>query len=183
MTTDRISSKFIKEVLKFLKYEDRVLDLGAGLGSQSERFARAGALVTAVDKRTNPKLKNIVWHKTSVEDFIANASNQQNYRIIFSQNLLQFLNKEWVFVKLLPWLKDHLEPGGIVAFKTFYQEPEQAFTEPLSSLYNADELQNFFNDYRVIIKSQEEILDSDMKGKIRKFFITKLIIQKLLKAV
>ncbi len=183
MMTDQASRKFITEVLKFLKPEDTVLDLGAGLGKQAERFAETGALVTAVDKRTNPKVKNIIWHKIPVEDFISNENNKQKYQIIFSQNLLQFLNKEWVFSELLPWLNNHLEPGGIIAIKTFYQQSEPAFPEPLSSLYNADELQNFFNDYKVILKNQEEIIDSDMKGKIRKFFLTKLIVQKLLKAV
>lgn len=178
MTTHQITLPFITEVLKLLKQGDFVLDLGAGEGRQAERFMEAGAVVTAIDKKSDVKLKNIDWRKTSVQDFIADNKNNQKYGIIFSQNLLQFLDKAWVFSELFPWLNNHLEPSGIIAIKTFYQEPEPAFSEPLVSLYNAEELQKGFADYQVILKNQAEVTGPDMKGKIRKFFITKLIIQK-----
>lgn len=177
MTIDHASHKFISEVLKFVKPEDRVLDLGAGLGHQAERFARAGALVTAIDKRVDSELNNVTWHKISVEDFIAD-NNSQKYKIIFSQNLLQFLDKEWVYGKLLPWLKDHLEPGGIISIKTFYQEPKPAFVRPCPSLYSAEDLLNKFADFQVILQGQKEIVGFDMNKVRRNFFITSLIIQK-----
>lgn len=178
MTIDNVAHKFISEVLKLVKPDDRVLDVGAGLGHQAERFARAGAVVTAIDKRVNSELHDVTWHKISVEDFIADNNNQK-YKIIFSQNLLQFLDKEWVFSKLLPWLKDHLEPGGIIAIKTFYQEPEPVFPRPCLSFYSAEELLSGFDDFQIILEGQNEIVDFDINKVIRNFFITSLIIKKL----
>lgn len=173
--------KLIAELLLLIKGVKTVLDLGSGRGRAANFFAKNGCGVTAVDLKDNVEFNNpsVDWRFVKVEDFIGLPENHnKKWDLIFSQNLLQFLNKEWVYAKLLPWMKDHLEAGGIIAIKTFYQEPEPAFSRSCLSLYGAEDLLSKFADFQIILQGQKEIVNFDMNKVSRNFFITNLIIQK-----
>ena len=141
---------FTSIFLNHIKPGHKVLDLGAGSGDFSQMFADKGAIVTAVDSKIPVDLgESIIPKKMKIEEFIAHE-NDERYDLIFLRNILQFLDKQWVFDVLLPWFQGHLNTGGIIGIETFYQEPEPAFDHPMRSLYSAPELSGHFLSWQEI---------------------------------
>ena len=85
-----------------IKPGHKVLDLGAGEGNFSQMFLDRGAIVTAVDKRP-PMFQdvNLTVKKMRIEDFCASADGEQ-YDLFFVRNVIQFLDKSWVYETLSP---------------------------------------------------------------------------------
>lgn len=171
----------ITELFPFLKPNDEVLDLGAGLGKQAKFFAENGCKVTAVDANSKVEFKDlsIDWHLATIEDFISQSEYQnEKWSLIFSQNLLQFLEKDFVLNNLVPWIENHLVLGGLVAIRTFYQNPEPPFPKPLVSLYQLNELMEMFSGWQVILGKQFDQIGPSLDGSTRRFFCIDFIIKK-----
>lgn len=174
-----INRDFNEIFLSYLKTGHKVLDLGAGAGDFSQAFADKGASVTAVDPRLREDLgESVIRKKMKVEEFIAQAQKDL-YDLVFMRNILQFLDKQWVFDILLPWLQEHVNRDGVIGIETFYQEPEPAFDHPMDSLYSAQELIEHFLAWQEIYLEQYGHIGHDMKGRLRHFFIVDLIVQKV----
>lgn len=161
----------------------KVLDFGAGEGEFYQMFLDRGAFVTAVDMRP-PAFQeaNLVVKKMKIEDFCASEEGGQ-YDLVFMRNVIQFLDKSWVYETFFPWIDKHLVKGGIVAIETFYQDSEPAFARLALSLWTLTELASFFmTETKIYTKElyakQYDYLGFDMNGQTRKFFVTSLIIQK-----
>ena len=174
---------FINIFLDYIKPGYKVLDLGAGEGKFAQMFLDRGATVTAVDTKPaafqNPAL---IVKKMKIEDFCASEEGEQ-YDLVFARNVIQFLDKSWVYDTLFPWIDEHLVKGGIFAVETFYQDPEPAFARQMLSLYTVMELSSFLvTETKLYAKElyvkQYDYVGLDMSGQMRKFFVSSLIVQK-----
>lgn len=174
-----MNENFTKNYLSYIKSGDKVLDLGAGVGTYSRMFADKGAIVNAVDIKVPEDLgESIVPKKMKVEDFV-DLNEEAQYGLVFMRNILQFLDKRWVFEILFPWLEEHLKKRGVIGIETFYSEPEPPFEHPLRSLYIAPELASYFLSWQELYNEQYEHRGPDMSGNMRKFFLTDMIVRKV----
>ncbi len=170
---------FSQKTLQYIQPGSKVLDLGAGDGWFSQQALEQDALVTAVDaKAPKEQLQGIDWHVVKVQDFINKLQSQDQFNIIFSRNLIQFLDSNYVLEKLLPALTEHLQSEGILAIQTFYQDPEPPFENKVSSLFTPLDIKGALSSFHVLSEKQFEDDSVDMKGIPRKFFITNIILQK-----
>ena len=169
---------FTRKIFEYLKPGNHVLDLGAGVGDFARMFVEHGAKVTAVDPivMTQPD-PNIKTKPMRIEDFY-NEHNSDQYDLIFARNILQFLDKNWVFATLFPWLEGHLTPNGIIAIETFYQNPNPPFDQPMRSLYTLQELTAHFMSWSEIFAREYNHQGLDMSGQSRQFFISSLIVRR-----
>src|SRR3989344_8431123 len=170
------SEDFTKVFLEQIQPGDAILDLGAGTGAFSQTFMEHGAVVTAVDVRMPDGLGDaIVSKKMSVQDFVAKAMDEQ-YEAFFLRNIIQFLDKQWVFETLLPWLTSHVRTGGHIAIQTFYAEPVPPFDRQMTSLFVIEELAAAFPTWPELYRASGEHEGPDMAGNIRRFFTASLIV-------
>ncbi|MEK7519161.1 MAG: SAM-dependent methyltransferase [Patescibacteria group bacterium] len=169
---------FTKTFLDLLKPNQHVLDLGAGEGKFSRMFLERGTIVTAVDIRI-PKQEEEKFRavRMKIEDY-CNTPNTEKYNRFFLRNVIQFLDKNWVFEILFPWIENHSSDSSIVAIETFYQDPEPPFDHPMRSLYSLDELTLHFMTWVEHFARQYSHMGLDMGGQTRKFFLSSLIVQK-----
>ncbi len=172
------NQNFTRTFLGSLAPGHRVLDLGAGEGDFARMFCERGAKVTAVD-HTIPQSKDgaIECVRIRVEEFIE-GKDRGSYDAVFMRNILQFLQKHWVFATLFPWLGGHLKQGGIIGIETFSRDPEPPFNHPMRSLYTAKELLEHFLLWQDLCVQEYEHDGPDMRGTLRHFFITDLIVRK-----
>jgi cyclopropane fatty-acyl-phospholipid synthase-like methyltransferase len=175
---------FTNTFLDYIKPGQKVLDLGAGEGKFAQMFLDRGAIVTAVDKQP-PAFQDpaLIVKKIKIEDFCA-VESDECYDFIFARNVIQFLDRSWIYEVLFPWIDQHLSDGGIVAIETFYQNPEPPFSRQMNSLWTLTELNSLLmtevGPYaKEIYAKQFDHLGFDMSGQTRKFFITSLIAQKI----
>lgn len=170
---------FTNTFIDCIKPGCRVLDLGAGEGKFTQMFLERGAIVTAVDTQP-PAFQDakLTVKKMKIEDFCASKGNE-HYDLAFARNVIQFLDKSWVYETLFPWIDKHLVKGGIVAIETFYQDPEPPFDHSMTSLYTLKELTSYFVTWKEIYAEEYSHLDFDMSGQTRKFFISSLIVQRI----
>lgn len=169
---------FVDTTLHLVNPGHHVLDLGAGNGTFAQIFVERGARVTVVDisirKITDP---SVTTKKMRVEDFVE-IEQTGKFGLIFARNILQFLDKPWVFETLFPWLDDHLSSAGVIAVETFYQDPEPPFDHPMRSLYTLQELTTHFISWEELLARQYEHRSLDMSGHERTFFTTDMIVRK-----
>jgi len=175
---------FTNTFLDGIEPGNKVLDLGAGEGKFAQMFLDCGATVTAVDMKP-PAFQDpaLIVKKIKIEDFCASEEGEQ-YDLVFARNVIQFLDKSWVYETLFSWIDKHLVKGGIIAIETFYQDPEPAFAHPMRSLWTLPELTSFLmNETQLYAKElyakQFDHIGFDMSGQTRKFFVTSLIAQKI----
>ena len=171
-------SEFTQSFISYVRTGSTVLDLGAGSGKFSEQFLDKGARVTAVDMRKPEHVREgITIIQGTVEDYVAKA-NREHFDLIFFRNILQFLEKEWVFSVLFPWLHDHINKDGIIGIETFYQNPEPAFNQPLKSLYRIQEFNNVLPKWQKLYSEECDFNGPDLMGRVRHFFIVDLIMRR-----
>jgi 2-polyprenyl-3-methyl-5-hydroxy-6-metoxy-1,4-benzoquinol methylase len=169
---------FTNTFLSYIKPNNQVLDLGAGEGKFTQMFLNYGAIVTAVDMQPPVFHDNrLTVKKMEIKSFCASEKNKC-YDLIFARNVIQFLDKNWVFETLIPWIEDHLAQRGIVAIKTFYQNPEPPFNRSINSLYTLKDLNLYFMAWKELYAKEYSCLGFDMSGQKRKFFVSSLIVQK-----
>ena len=167
---------FTKNFLSYVKKGDTILDVGAGMGIYSQMFVDKGALVTAVDIKVPEDLGgSIVCKKMSVEEYVAREQGVR-FDMVFMRNILQFLDKQWTFETLFPWLEEHLNKNGMIGIETFYREPEPAF--PIRSVYTTHELVEQFVTWQDLYLEQYEYTAPDMRGISRRFFISDVIVRR-----
>lgn len=153
-----------------------MLDLGAGEGKQAEFFARVGIKVTAVDQTAPPvRLRGVDWHVCTVESFLASLNETDTYDIIFNQNLIQFLSKEFVTQTFFPTLTRHLAPDGLMATRTFWRDPVPPFKQACASLYMLEELLPHFTGWNILLQRQFDYRGKDLREQERQFYITDVI--------
>ena len=169
---------FIDRVIKYIRPNFKILDLGAGQGEQARLFAKvkSGVQVVAVDLKEPPKLfNNINWITQDVREYL--AETDEKFDLIVLKNILQFLPKEYVLNQLPDVLKNHLKPDSIIAIQTFLKNPEPSFKKPAESLYFLEELREKFKDMSVIHEDQLTTDGKDMEGQMRKFYLTEIIVK------
>ncbi len=115
----------------------KFLDLGCGQGLVSLYAAARGLKAEAVDieKETPAPLQdieNINYVSADLKDWNPTGT----YDIIIAQHSIQFLPKEYALGKLLPRLRDALNPGGVLEIFTF--SPEETLDVPTK--YTAEEI-------------------------------------------
>lgn len=170
---------FSQKVLQYIHPGHKVLDLGAGDGWFARECLMQQAVVTAVDLKPPPVLdRDIDWHTMNVKDFLDRLPTRELFQVIYSRNLIQFLDNAWVRDSLLPQLIQHLQPGGILAIQTFYRDPEPAFKSTAPSLFTVDDLTALLRQLHMVYAREFSETSPDMIGVSRKFFITNMITQK-----
>lgn len=174
------SNNFIQKLLLCITPNSRVLDLGAGGGKYAEKFARLGARVVAVDRK-KPTMQHplVEWRSMLIEDFLPTLTPTETFNLILLHNIIQFLNKKWVISTLIPQLKAHLRADGILAIRTFYQEPSPPFEKPCTSFYLQSELLPLFLKWENLHVDMYDTDVPDMRGRIRHFYLTELMVRKI----
>lgn len=173
-----MSKEFIKTVLDCIKPGHHVLDLGTGDGRFARLFAERGAHVTAVDPEAPTTAEPLIdFKKMPVEEFMSHADTTP-YDMVFMRNFIQFLDKQWCFDILFPWVGTRLRGGGILAIHTFYRDPEPPFDHPMRSLYPINELKEHFVLWPEVLAEEYCERGLDMAGQERTFFVSDLIVQK-----
>lgn len=125
---------FKQHVLSLLSPHTRVLELGAGKCGFARAAEAYGAVVTAVDQHTPMQPCTRFLHLT-VEEWMHLQPEQ--YDLICSFNLIQFLDKSWVLNTLLPHCITQLAPNGRLAIQTFTAPPIPPFE--IMSAYTAED--------------------------------------------
>lgn len=171
---------FSEKVLEYIQPGSHVLDLGAGNGWFSRQAADRQAKVTAVDLvAPNKESQEIDWQAMSVQEFVERWPKDQEYDLIFSRNLIQFLDATWTEHMFIPALIQHLRSGGIIAIQTFFRDPEPSFERSLSSLYTVTDLRKLLDPLTIVDNAEFSDQSKDMKGIPRTFFITNIIAKKI----
>ncbi len=167
---------FITTVFFTVQTGQHVLDIGAGQGIFARRFVDRGAHVVAVDPRGFELNEHLLTaRRLTIQKFIINDS--AHYDLIFARNVLQFLEKHWVFATLFPWITDHLATNGVMAIETFFAEPKPPFSKPLISTYELAELRTAWLQWPELLAGQYEYHGPDMQGALRHFSTTDFVIQ------
>lgn len=170
---------FINIIFQHIQPGSTILDLGSGEGKFARMFAKRGAIVTAVDAKFRPQNEeSITFQTASVEEFIAKIGTQQ-YDLVFMRNILQFLDKNWVFETLFPWLENHVKANGIVGIETFYQDPNPPFDHTMHSFYTTKELTEHLLTWQEMYENEFDEDNFDFAGTLRHFFISDLIVKKV----
>lgn len=153
--------------------------MGAGEGKFAQMFVERGASVTAVDIKV-PALPDtsITAKRMRIEGFVSTTGHDR-YDLIFARNILQFLDKPWVFETLWPWVDEHVAEQGIIGIETFYQDPEPPFDHLMRSLYTMEELTTHYMTWTELYAREYSYLGLDMSGQTRKFFVSSLIVRKV----
>lgn len=171
---------FSDQVLVFIQPGFKVLDLGAGKGWFSRKCLEKQAIVTAVDRSAPENLSpGIDWHTMDVKEFVERLPEKEVFDIIYSRNLIQFLDSDWVEKKLIPTLIEHLRPAGIIAIQTFYQDPEPPFESKVPSIYTVDDLRTMLAPLQILQAKGFSDNAPDMAGIPRTFFLTNIIAKKV----
>ena len=169
--------QFMQEVLKHID-NNKVLDLGAGEGKQAEKFSAAGGFVTAVDKKIPQKQnQKIIWKKSVLEEFIFSSDFDDVYDVIFTQNVIQFLDKKWTLGIFMPALQKHLSKNGIIAIRTFYKNPDPPFNKAPVSFYKINDLLNSFKGWEVLCSREFKYNGLGLNGINRHFYLSDLIVK------
>lgn len=170
---------FSQKTLEYVYPGSKVLDLGAGDGWFSRECVARLALVTAVD--TQPAVTphpQIDWDVTNVKDYLERLPAIEMFDVIFSRNLVQFLDTDWVKETMFPMLLKHLSPNGVIAIQTFYQDPEPPFESKVTSLFTLSGLKDVLLPTKILNERQFSETSPDMNGVTRTFFVTNIIAQK-----
>lgn len=155
-----------------------VVDLGAGEGKYAQILSSNGHQVIAVDKNPQPLVEGIEQIHSSVEDWITNLSPDSRADGFLLKNVIQFIDKDFVFDTLIPKLIHHLNPNGIIGIETFTQPPIPPFEITHRSHYDITELRPLFQGWEMLMSDNIENDGKDMNGNIRHFFITRLVARK-----
>lgn len=170
---------FLEIILNNIRSDITVLDLGSGDGAFARMFAERGAIVTAVDTMfCPPNEESITFQKASVEEFVGRNEASQ-YDLVFMRNILQFLDKNWVFEELFPWLEGRIKNNGVVGIETFYQDPKPPFDHSVRSLYTPTELTQHFVSWQELYAKEYDQDNLDMRGMLRHFYVSDLIVKKI----
>jgi 2-polyprenyl-3-methyl-5-hydroxy-6-metoxy-1,4-benzoquinol methylase len=101
----------------------RILDLGCGTGTLCNAYAAQGHAVTGVDPapamldvaRTKSNAAQITWVNASAQSF---HTTQQFDLIVMTGHAFQVLIDDRDIAATLKAMRDHLAPGGTIAFET-----------------------------------------------------------------
>ncbi len=170
----------LEKLLPYIKHGGKVLDLGCGKGAKTKKLFQKSGYVTAVDKKiTKTKSRGILWICMDIQEYIKVVRKDKCFDVIFMHNVIQFLPKRYIHSTLIPWLRQHVAHGGMVAIRTFYRDPDPPFTHPLASYHTLDELRRYFPGWKVIHQKQFKIDSNDMQNFERRFFVSDLIMRKV----
>ena len=132
----------------------RGIDLGAGDGELPARLAESYDMV-AVDRHPPEYFHDrLIWRQMRVEDW-ATEPDGEPFDFVLSRNLVQFLDKPFVFDVLIPAIKRRVRPGGIVAIKTFSANPEPALGIAFPTFFVAEEIAARFDGWTEILRLNE----------------------------
>ncbi len=170
---------FTSIVFQNIEPGSKVLDLGAGDGRWSKKFAAVGAKVVAVDRRTSPEsIPEIAWQVSEVQKYMNQVGDSDNFDLVFLRHLLQFLPKRDAVESFLPQVSRHVRNGGLVAIQTFFAQPKPSFPNPVPSLYSLNELLPVFGTWEKLWQLQSVQTGQDLAGTPRVFSVTELIVRK-----
>lgn len=170
---------FTRKFLSCVQAQSAILDLGAGPGRHSALFVGAGHRVTAVDRQPAPEgLAGVKWIAEDIREWVERDDETQILDAVFCRNVIQFLDAEFVVEKLLPRLAEMLRPGGVIAIQTFYQAPEPPFAAPFAAYWRTADLLGCLAGWTVCHVAEHPAVTPDMRGQVRKFFLTEVIARK-----
>ncbi len=153
-------------------------DLGAGCGRWAQVLANRGALITAVDKIAAPEgcHHRIAWAQMRVEEWLEQLDPRARFDFIVTFNLIHFLDREYVLNELIPKLATRIHPGGWIAIRTFYQDPEPSPNEKGSfSLYTPQDLLGALPQWRTYRAYKDQDHSKGQCGTFRLWHITDVL--------
>ena len=168
-------NQLISEFIHHLRPNSTVVDLGSGPGQYSKKLLDHGHQVIAVDKKIVLDTPGIDFRHQTIQDFITNLPPDFKADGWLLKNVIQFIDKEYILNTLIPTLKAHTNPNGVIAIETFFKDPEPAFDRPFTSYFYLYELTPLFSDWNTLYKQEEMDEHSDMNGTIRNFAVTTLV--------
>ncbi|MEZ4210119.1 MAG: class I SAM-dependent methyltransferase [Patescibacteria group bacterium] len=171
---NHLTSQFIE----LLPPNSTVVDLGSGPGIYAKKLLDLGHQVIAVDKKIVLDIPGIDFRHQSVQDFIINLPPDFKADGWLLKNVIQFIDKKYVLNTLIPTIKNHTNPNGIIAVETFFKDPEPAFDHPFTSYYHLTDLTPLLLDWDIQYLKEEVSENKDMNGTIRSFAIISLLVRK-----
>lgn len=168
---------FIESFVEAIPQSGKVLDLGAGKGNWSKHFRAMGHEIVAVDRTPRPSelTPEIDWLVVDLADDVP-ILEPASIDAIFARNVVQFIKKARFASDIVPFFRRTLNAGGIIGIETFYQEPTPTFGG-IVSLYTTEDLRRLFPDTEILFEKQFSTTGTDLKGEIRKFFVSQLIVR------
>jgi 2-polyprenyl-3-methyl-5-hydroxy-6-metoxy-1,4-benzoquinol methylase len=143
---------FLKDHLKLLPNNGKVLDIAMGEGRNAVFLARKGFKVEGVDisevalrKAKRLAKENKVGISTINADLSSYEIKPESYEVI--------LNIDYLQRSLVPQIKKGLKKGGIVVFENFTVDQLKNTKEQIPNAYllSAGELKELFKDFQILL--------------------------------
>lgn len=162
----------------------QVLDFGSGYSYWAVSLAGLGYSVTAVDQRPQSVFHfNMNYVQADMLEWLRGLGPDVMFDGIFIRYVIHFFSKDVVANEIMPLLRQHLAPGGVIAIETLYMPPLPPLDEDHrpASYWTVDELWELVNDMKIC--EEEEMASSrlDMDGNERLFY-SSLIVAKDIQA-
>ena len=151
----------------------QVLDLGSGHNGWAIGMAELGYRVTAVDTRPQSIFHlNMTYVQADMFEWLRSLDPDVKFDGIFVRYVIHLFPKKVVTEELMPLLRKHLAPGGVIALETFYMPPSPPFDEDHRhpSYWTSNDLWELVSDMKVCDDDEVASPRLDMEGNERLFF-------------
>ena len=158
----------------------QVLDLGSGYNRWAISMAELGYHVTAIDQSPQTVFHaNLDFHQGDVVEWLQGLADDVQFDGIFMRYILHLFPHDVVVNELMPLLRKHLVPGGVMAIETFYLPPAPPFSEDHRhpSYWTTDQLWELMPDMKVCHEDEAPDLRLDMSGNERTFFSSQIVVK------
>lgn len=183
-------NKLVSKMLDFLpsvSLDDKVvLDLGCGEGRDSVYLAKKGFNVTGVEILRSGLLKTEKWANENgvninlVEGNVNDLVIFEKVDVLLGMGILQYLRPE-KRLKQIQHFKDMTNTGGVHVLFAFTEHPEVEQAPDWGQeecLYKQGELLSYYDDWKVLLKSEYIMKDITLDRIPHSHFKTALIVRK-----
>ena len=160
-----------------LPHPSRILDLGAGDGTQAKAMADLGHRVIAVDRRAAPFAHpDVEWIVADIPAWLAFEGG--SFDGVLIRHVIQFFDVETVKKAIIPKVQAMLRPGGVLAVEAFTGQPEPPFPSPHPSYWRTADLQALSPGWEVLLARDFEERRPGLDGVERRFRLAQFVARK-----